>query len=558
LKRYGLFVGVNDYRDVAIENLRCAVQDATSLSGLFEHRLDFAECAVLTNPRASEVTDRLEQFQARLQPGDLFVFYFAGHGKSHVNGHVLLLNDCRLNTLGDPHPVGILGVKSLRSLTDEWTGVSRALIFDACRRSLRGARDGGEGSGFNGPGWRDCLTTKGVKANASPAQRQFGALNSCQDEGLAVELERHGVFTQALMDVVKVRADAGRGVALDAAMVAAVGQRMDALCQEAGHALGQRPEHTGDAVELMAGRSAPAATVNQPQPGALAPGADRPKLVIKRVRPIPTTPDLSPAAATYGALKVFKDAFKDGTGEGPAMIWLPQGSFLMGSPETELGRDRDEGPQHQVHIRYPLAVGQTAVTFDEFDAFVADTNYEHKPNDQGWGRGQRPVINVSWHDAQAYAKWLSQKTGEKYRLLSEAEWEYAARAGTSTAFWWGNSITTDQANYDGNQSYNGSPQGEYRKKTLEVHSFQPNPWGLYQVHGNVWEWVQDKWHGSYEGAPVDGSAWEAGGGEEDTRVLRGGSWVNNPRYLRAAGRNRDDAGDRFYCLGFRLARTVSS
>jgi hypothetical protein len=250
VKRYGLFVGVNDYRDGAIENLRCAVQDATSLSGLFEHRLDFAECAVLTNPRASEITDRLEQFQARLQPGDLFVFYFAGHGKSHVNGHVLLLNDCRLNTLGDPHPVGILGVKSLRSLTDEWTGVSRALIFDACRRSLRGARDGGEGSGFNGPGWRDCLTTKGVKANASPAQRQFGALNSCQEEGQAVELERHGVFTQALMDVVKVRADAGRGVALDAAMVAEVGQRMDTLCREAGHALGQRPELMGDPVEI--------------------------------------------------------------------------------------------------------------------------------------------------------------------------------------------------------------------------------------------------------------------------------------------------------------------
>jgi formylglycine-generating enzyme required for sulfatase activity len=240
------------------------------------------------------------------------------------------------------------------------------------------------------------------------------------------------------------------------------------------------------------------------------------------------------------------------------MIWLPQGSFLMGSPETEPERFSSEGPQHQVHIRYPLAVGQYAVTFGEFDAFVADTNYEHKPNDQGWGRGQRPVINVSWHDAQAYVKWLSQKTGEKYRLLSEAEWEYAARAGTSTAFWCGNSITTDQANYDGNLSYNGSPKGEFRKKTLEVHSFQPNPWGLYQVHGNVWEWVQDKRHGSYEGAPADGSAWEAGGGESDMRVLRGGSWYFDPRFLRAAIRSGLVDGYRVSFLGFRLARTLSS
>jgi formylglycine-generating enzyme required for sulfatase activity len=264
------------------------------------------------------------------------------------------------------------------------------------------------------------------------------------------------------------------------------------------------------------------------------------------------------AKPSYQPLKQFRDPFKDGTGEGPAMIWLPQGSFLMGSLEIEPERSRREGPQHQVQIRYPLAVGQYPVTFGEFDAFVAEVGYEHSPYDEGWGRGQRPVINVSWNDAQAYTQWLSQKTGESYRLLSEAEWEFAARAGTNTAFWWGNSITTQEANYNASCSYNGSLKGECRKKTVEVHSFQPNPWGLYQVHGNVWEWVLDGWRYDYTGAPVDGRAREVGGRNRDMRVLRGGSWVSGPRNLRAAGRSTDGVDKRFDIIGFRLARTDSS
>ena len=134
------------------------------------------------------------------------------------------------------------------------------------------------------------------------------------------------------------------------------------------------------------------------------------------------------------------------------------------------------------------------------------------PSDQGWGRGDRPVINVSvnWDDAEAYLKWLHCKTGKDYRLPSEAEWEYAARAGTTTPFWWGATITPDQANYDGNYPYAGGAKGQYRQKTLPVKSFDPNPWGLYQVHGNVWEWVQDTWHDSYHGAPDDGSSWIEG------------------------------------------------
>ena len=165
-----------------------------------------------------------------------------------------------------------------------------------------------------------------------------------------------------------------------------------------------------------------------------------------------------------------------------------------------------------------------------------------------------PVVCVSWNDAKAYAQWVSQTTGKTYRLLSEAEREYVARAGNSTAFWWGKTINTEQANYDGNYSYNGSSKGKYRKPTMPVNSFKPNPFGLYNVHGNVWEWVEDVWHDNYNGAPPDGSAWTTGG-DQSLRVLRGGSWNDIPAYLRSASRDRDAPVSRGNNTGLRLART---
>jgi len=240
----------------------------------------------------------------------------------------------------------------------------------------------------------------------------------------------------------------------------------------------------------------------------------------------------------------------------PPMIALPGGEFLMGSPTNEPERRDNEGPQHRVRIA-PFAIGKCAVTFAEYDAFCTATGLK-PPGDQGWGRGKRPVISVSWEDAVAYAAWLSKETREHYRLPTEAEWEYAARAGTTTPFWTGRCITTDQANYNGNSVYAGCGAniGVYRKQTVPVGSLPANPWGLHEVHGNVWEWVQDQYHTSYQGAPTDGSAWEAGG--SSARVVRGGSWYDNSGDARAAYRYFNFAPDsRINSLGLRLARTLS-
>ncbi len=167
------------------------------------------------------------------------------------------------------------------------------------------------------------------------------------------------------------------------------------------------------------------------------------------------------------------------------------------------------------------------------------------------------MVAINWDDAKAYAAWLAETAGKLYRLLSEAEREYVARAGTATAFWWGDAISTSQANYDGNYTFRGGAKGEYRKKTVPVDSFEPNPFGLYNVHGNVWEWCEDVWHDNYQGAPTDGSAWLQGG-DASRRVVRGGSWNNNPQNLRAANRNRNTTDNRNNNLGFRVGRTLSA
>ena len=229
---------------------------------------------------------------------------------------------------------------------------------------------------------------------------------------------------------------------------------------------------------------------------------------------------------------------------------MPAGSFTMGSPTHEAGRYENEGPQHRITIGRPFAIGKYEVTFAEWDACVSAGGCNQRPADKGWGRGRRPVVNVSWKEAQQYVRWLSDKTGRRYRLLSEAEWEYAARAGKQTQYHWGTSTGHNQANCHGCGS-----RWDYNR-TAPVGSFRANGFGLHDLHGNVWEWVEDCWHYGYHGAPSDDRAWTTGG-NCDQRVLRGGSWVSVPKDLRAANRNRITAGYRSNNVGFRVARTLS-
>ncbi len=244
----------------------------------------------------------------------------------------------------------------------------------------------------------------------------------------------------------------------------------------------------------------------------------------------------TPPQAPYRPGTVFKDC-----AECPEVVVVPAGSFIMG--DIDGSGPPLEAPVHRVVIARPFALGKFEITFAEWNACVAAEGCKgYTPEDQGWGRGNRPVINISWDDTQAYLRWLSLRTGVAYRLPSEAEWEYAARARSMTRYPWGDDIDPSQAKYD-------SEDG-----TVPVGSYPANTFGLHDMIGNAWEWVEDAWHDNYEGAPTDGSAWPSKAWWH--RVLRGGAWYFDADHVRSASRDGEGTGSRFDLFGFRVARPL--
>ena len=228
----------------------------------------------------------------------------------------------------------------------------------------------------------------------------------------------------------------------------------------------------------------------------------------------------------------------------PEMIVIPAGSFMMGSDH----RHKFERPSHKVTITRPFALGIYEVTFDEWQACFIEGGCAHVPDDHNWGKGRRPVMNITWFETQKYLEWLSKKTGHKYRLPTEAEWEFAARAGTTTEFWWGNQVGENLANCRDCKS-------QWSKKgSAPVGSFKPNPFGLYDIHGNEWEWLQDCWNPSHIGAPTDGSA--RLNGNCQLRVIRSGSWYYFSKNMRSAWRFKNDARVKSYGIGMRVVRDL--
>ena len=257
-------------------------------------------------------------------------------------------------------------------------------------------------------------------------------------------------------------------------------------------------------------------------------------------------------AATWGYTETLSSA--SGEEIGLDMISIPGGSFTMGAPESETDSGEGERPQHEVTLQ-PFYLGRYAVTQAQWRevAGYERINQDLNPDPSHFKGDNRPVERVSWEETQEFCQRLSAKTGKDYRLPSEAEWEYACRAGTTTPFHFGKMITTEVANYDGNYSYNESPKGEYRRETTDAGTFPANEWGLHDMHGNVWEWCEDDWHDNYKGAPEDGSAWINNDNRSQAKkLLRGGSWYDEPRYCRSAYRYGNYPVTRNIGIGFRV------
>jgi formylglycine-generating enzyme required for sulfatase activity len=319
-----------------------------------------------------------------------------------------------------------------------------------------------------------------------------------------------------------------------------------------------RPTSIDDARSAPA--PAPPPPMPMPTPARPSPTpAPRPAWVSPALTLIPLA---GIGAVLYFALRGASDptpgeTFRDCPGC-PEMVVMPAGAFTMGSPRNLEGRYPEENPERRVTIARRFALAKYEVTFDEWDACVSAGGFTHRPGDSYWGRGRRPVINLSWTDAKQYVAWLSRATGKAYRLPSEAEWEYAARAGSKTRYSWGDSPGANKANFVGSGSL-------WDRKTAPVGSFEANAFGLHDMHGNAIEWVEDCWNDTYAMGPTDGRPWRTGpnshglpGRTEDcwARVARGGSWSDGPEVVRSAARTRLEVRHRDPSTGFRVARDL--
>ena len=593
--QHALVIGNNAYSNV--RPLQKAVGDAEGYAATLK-ALGF-EVRLEANLTLDGMNRALSAFQDRLKPGDTAFFVFAGHGWSDGRVNYLLGTDAPLEG-SDSYlrKVSIVVQNGESGVLDEILrrGVRlQVAVIDACRNNPFKPGSNGRSIGLD----RGLAVIRPPEGTFLIQSAGFGqqALDRIPD----IDTNRYSVFTRVFLPLLASGRPLESAINKAQVEVAALARKVDRVQTPAysDEVLGSACLNTGcqddspgksdTATEKAAYQAARAtntvASWTQflslyPQ-GGYAEAAGVQLAALSRPSPAPVQVPKLPAGNVISQLSAG-DSFRDCPGC-PEMVVIPKGTNKMGSPSTEVGRFADEGPQHPVTIDYGLAVGKYELTRGEFRAFVEDAGRslggcqfwagKAYQNDKGYywhnlpeqKTDRYPVVCISWDDAQAYARWLSQRTGKKYRLLSEAEWEYAARGGSTTARPWGNG-DGEQCRYA-----NGADASGKRKRdawsewnacddgypeTSPAGSFLPNGYGLFDVLGNAWEWTEDCWHGGYRGAPTDGRAWtEAEGGDCARRVVRGGSWFSFPQFLRSADRYWFAASDALNALGFRLART---
>jgi formylglycine-generating enzyme required for sulfatase activity len=584
-RRVALLIGNAAYTG-GMPALSYPLQDVSVLEQSLK-RLNF-EVQVVRNADQRAMGRAIRDFGTSAREAQVALVYYSGHGMQARDENYLIPVGASVETEGDLE-IEAVSLRALMRQIEDARPRTAVVVLDACRDNPVAARTK---SG-----------TKGLSRVQNPPNNTlvvFAALpgTTATDNGVfAKELASRivepnvGIRTvfdkvgQAVRQATNQRQAIQRDDQLNEDVVLVATARVEAVVPAPGPNAEQIEQQAWEAAR--GGNSAPAynAYLAEYPRGRFASVA-RVELARLQSAPQPAVPAPAPTpppASVQQAGQVFKDC-----AQCPEMVVVPAGSFTMGSSAAEqalanagglsANDTSRESPQHTVRVR-SFAAGRYAVTRGEFGAFVQARGYVteaeqgdgcFKPSGTEWKKDKatnwrnagfaqsddHPVVCVSWNDAKAYAQWVSQSTGKEYRLLSEAEREYAARGGRQSAFWWGDSITTGQANYHGtSRSYNGSPKGGWRRATVAVGSFRANPYGLYNVHGNVWEWVEDCFHENYNGAPTDGSAWTTGC-SGDFRVLRGGSWDDYPANLRSASRSGGTPGDRDSSIGFRLARTL--
>ncbi len=575
-RRVALVIGNGDYAQLA--RLSNPVTDARAIAAALKAR-GFSVSEHFDLSRA-DLLDALERFRQSARGADVAVAFYAGHGMEIAGKNIVAPVDAEI--VCEPKEA-----RRAVALDELFEAVSEAqnqiVLLDACRNDpfpqcpTRAAQ---AGSGFRGiqrigSSDRSLLIANATLSGQLAADGDPGAHSPFAKALLARFSSDARVPWRDLLDLTARDVTVGskgqqtpeiitRGgaprICLDPEGCggAGVGALTDqAALDEAGRLLndlGYTPDETrgGGIAEPI--RRFQRETGLDPD-GALTPTllailrATRTRFAALPKPGKPDAPDIGVpgASSEHAAGAVFRDCESC-----PEMVALPAGSFRMGADKSVGGRS-EEAPQHDVTLVRPFAIGKYETQFDEWESCALEGGCPPMPADGGWGRGKRPVINVSWDDAKAYVNWLRDKTGKPYRLMTEAEWEYAARGGTTTPFATGDTIVTAQANFDASSDAPQKRVGAYEGKTVEVGAFSANPFGLHDMHGNVAEWVEDCWNASHAGAPQDGSA---RGGDCARRVAKGGAWYYEAPFLRSAARVSYPAKAKLNIVGFRVVRPL--
>ncbi|WP_237153725.1 SUMF1/EgtB/PvdO family nonheme iron enzyme [Oryzibacter oryziterrae] len=509
--RVALVIGNGGYEKLS--RLENPTHDAEAVAGMLRaNGFDVEEATDLTR---ADFLDSLEAFQAKASGAELAVVYYAGHGMEVDGKDVLAPVDMELSCETREAKRSV----PLSALFEAADGAqSKVVLLDACRSDPFPScpKRGTEDSGFRG------LTR--VNSSGSTLIASATLSGSVAADG---KPGQHSPFTQALL----ARFENGKTVPFR--------DLLDQVAEDVRVATDgvQIPEVTsrGGAPKIcLAGENCD---------GAQAEPLTRVVMNVPATKVVPQT--------DHSVGSSFRDC-----SDCPEMVVLPAGSFKLGSPATEVGRDASEGPQVDETIAKPFAVSKTEITFDAFETCRMEGGCPGEtPKDAGWGRGNRPVIYVDHADAEAYAAWLTASTGHRYRLLTEAEWEYAARGGTTTPYPTGTGLPKSAANVDFSQSGDVTLASAYLGKTSEVGAYPPNPFGLQDMTGNVAEWVADCWSPDHAGAPADGTS---RGGDCTRRVVKGGAWYFEPAAARSAARASYPSDKRLNVIGFRVAREIET
>ncbi|MDP6953022.1 MAG: SUMF1/EgtB/PvdO family nonheme iron enzyme [Alphaproteobacteria bacterium] len=552
-QRIALVIGNSAYPDIPLAN---PVNDARLMSATL--RAQGFDVIETMDAGQRDIQRAVKDFGNRLKAAQgeaLGLFYYAGHGLQVRGENFLIPIDAEIEDEGDVDIYAISANAILRTIEDARNGLN-IIILDACRNNpfARSFRTVSRGLAL-----MEAPTGTLIAYSTAPGQVALDGdgANSPYTEALAraiaapgISIER--VFKNARNEVLA--ATQGQQTPWEASSLTGEDYYLVAASEPVADSEAEpAPSIDERAIELAfwetikdsARASDFAAYLAQFPDGAFVTLARNRLETLSEIEVAVVAPPPEPVQEppSYHPGESFRDCPTC-----PEVVVVPAGSFQMGSPSGEEGRYSDEEPMHRVSVEQAFAVGKYEVTFSQWDACVSAGGCSHRPADEGWGRGTRPVINVSWDDAQEYVRWLNRETGHEYRLLSEAEWEYAARAGTQTARYWGSGIKHNNANCDGCGSRWDKQQ------TAPVGSFSPNGFGLHDMLGNVWEWTQDCWHDNYSGAPSRAAAWSGSSGCQ--RVIRGGSWDSTPWHLRAAVRDWGGTEGSANNVGFRVSRAL--